>query len=380
MHINELILSDNKNVRIKRHIIFWMGYITFFYLQSVTPEVITETYNSNAFYFGWISVCCFLPACICSVYIFLYFLFPRYLQKKKYLHFFIAVVFLYAMFNGINYYMAILFFRNTCDCNINLISPYRIFGIGNNNAFLAIAIGLVAVGIKFTIKWYKQQKHNLELANLKVKSDLEVLKTKIQPDFLFHSLVSLYNKIQSGYSGSSKIVLKFSEILSYTLYDCEPEFLLLEKELEILNEYISFERMTSGTDCIINLSQTGDPQKKWIIPSLLLSLLQDYFNFLHNNNVTGIVTDIKINIAENNLTLLIEIHQLKKDTHLINLNHFIAVIRKRLDLLYKNSYQLRQIHENFQEAIELTLHLREPDPILTADQNPFKKSFSYETV
>ncbi|WP_202552223.1 histidine kinase [Ginsengibacter hankyongi] len=256
--------------------------------------------------------------------------------------------------------MTILFFKITCNCNVSLMSPFRILGFANNNAFLATAIGLVAVGIRFSIEWYKQQKQNLALATLKSKSDLQVLKSRIQPDFLFHSLMSLYQKIQSGYSGSSKLVLKFSEILSYTLYDCEPEFIPLEKELVIIQEYVGLESMTNNGDCVFNLNHSGDAAGKWIVPSLLLSILQDYFNLFYINKVEAIKTDIKINIGEDHLAFLLSVQPLKENLPLVDLDNVFAGIRERLDLLLKSNYRFKLQHENVRDTIEIDIGLSHP--------------------
>ena len=87
MFLSEIIFSNKALCRITRHLVFWLVYTIFFYLQSLVPEVITVLYHSNAFYVAWVSVYCFLPACIFSVYVFLYFLLPAYLQKKKFIQF-----------------------------------------------------------------------------------------------------------------------------------------------------------------------------------------------------------------------------------------------------------------------------------------------------
>lgn len=275
--------------------------------------------------------------------------------------------------------MSLLFFKNTCDCNVNLISPFRIFGVGNNNAFLAIAIGLVAVGIKFIIKWYKQQKQNLELTNLKAKVDLQILKTRIQPDFLFGSLMSLHERIQSEFLGSTTMILKFSEILSYILYDCDQEFISLEKELEVLKEYIILERMKFGRKSSINLSQTGNPEKKLIVPSLILLLHQDYFNFLHNNNILVTITDITIEIEKNNLRLLITFHHLKQNIQQISLNDIIIDTRKRLDLFYEDNYQLQLIQKKSCDIIEVRIFLMADNEIIRPAAHILKSDL-YETI
>src|SRR3954471_22717157 len=139
--IQQFIFSNKRSTRFLRHFVFWIVYVIFFYLQGVTPEVITVLYHSNAFYFAWVSVCCFVPACIAAVYIFIYVLLPLLLQRKKYIQFAGAVFLLYSLFVTIDYFVEILFLKATCHCDVSKMDFPDIFGNGSYNAFLATAIG-----------------------------------------------------------------------------------------------------------------------------------------------------------------------------------------------------------------------------------------------
>lgn len=108
---------------------------------------------------------------------------------------------------------------------------------------VACFLSIVALGIKFTKHWYLQQKQNRLLARQKITNQLKLLKLRIQPEFLFESLQSLYYKIASDKNQASEILLKLSELLSYMLYESNDDFVPVQRELFIIQEFITLESL-----------------------------------------------------------------------------------------------------------------------------------------
>ena len=377
----EFIFSDNTSHRFIRHLVFWLIYGVFFYLQSVTPEVITVLYHSNAFYFAWVSVYCYLPACICSVYIFLYFLLPHYLQKKKYWQFIVAVFTLYAIFSFINYYMALLFFKNTCNCDVTKLNRREVFGYGNNNAFLAIVVGCFAAGIKFTKHRFIQRRQILELASQKAKAELQILKTSIQPAFLFHSLNSIYTNIKSGSDASPAMILNFSEILSYTLYDCDTDFVPLQKELSVINAFLLLEQEKMKAAFTIKIKHKGEAENKLIVPSLLLSYLQNCFTKLYDDKLSGFIIKVESCIEDNELQFLFSAQPPDGETkaYPINWNEPLKKIQDILSKFYKDNHNLELKQDRYQTIISLKLTLGTVQTEAPLEDEQINTSI-YETV
>lgn len=373
MFFSKIIFSNKALSRITRHLVFWLVYTTFFYLQSLTPEVVTVLYHSNAFYVAWVSVYCYLPACIFSVYVFLYFLLPAYLQKKKFMQFFIAAFLLYALFNLVNYFMAVLFFKKTCNCDIATLKPITVFGYGNNNAFLAIAIGCFAAGIKFVKEWYLQRKQVLEMENERIKTELQTLKTSIQPDFLFQSLKSLKKNMENGFPESAKMILQLSDVLSYLLYDCNAEFISLYQELSAVKQYILFEENKTGYHFFININLKEELKKFSVVPSVLLSFLQDCFINLNNNDEKQLRIHVECSIQTNELFFLFSVSEIKKMKLSCSFpDEIINNFKSRLEKFYASKYLLKT---NFQDSlmeISLRLILSESAALNKAEQPEYE--------
>jgi LytS/YehU family sensor histidine kinase len=311
----------------------------------------------------------------------MYFIFPYSLQKKKYLPFFILMLTSYAFFNLIDFYMAELFFKATCNCDVKKLNPLFVFTYGNNNAFLAVAIGCIATGIKFAKGWYIQRKQVLEIKNQKIKKELQALTRNIHPDFIFHSLNSLETNIKAGSDVSADMILKFSDILSYVLYDCDTDVVLLKDELKTVREYLLLEQIKMKGLFAVHFKQEGEIKSDFIIvPSLLLSFLQNCFALIYEQDNSQV--NVEIDIKENYLDLYLSIHQpVSLENPELNWHKILDDFRVRLQKFYPARHILETTFiTDCQILTTLKLALSERSKhILKSDPDQLKAGI-YETI
>ena len=280
-----------------------------------------------------------LPGCIFSVYACLYFLFP-FFQKKKYVLFgifFIVVAMLNCTIELFFYLVLRPYHCPDCDVvtlreKINIVCA-----IGINVAGI---LGLIALGIKFTKSWYLQQVHNRVLARQKITSELKLLKMRIQPDFLFESLKALHRKIVSNRNQAAEMLLRFSELLSYTLYECNADFVPVLRELFVINEFIALENIMQKAPVIFSENNTENISEKFIPSFILLSFIQNCVIAFYENIYEQTGFSIKINGG--NDTVFCVLHIQSSSSVLIK-NIYVPLINtyiNRLENVYKNNYTL----------------------------------------
>src|SRR6185436_19079393 len=85
--------------------------------------------------------------------------------------------------------------------------------------FVPFMLLAIAAGIKFSKKWYLQQRENERLAKQKLATELQLLKTSIHPRFLLHSLNTVQRHIDNSSAQSPVLILQLSDLLSYLLYE-----------------------------------------------------------------------------------------------------------------------------------------------------------------
>jgi LytS/YehU family sensor histidine kinase len=135
--------------------------------------------------------------------------------------------------------MAKLYIHTTILIHNNQVEygQYKYYAVANGIWIPLILLSLVC-GILLSKKWMLQQTANEILIKEKISKELKLLKTRIHPRFLFHSLNSLEGKLRNELPESPNLILKMSELLSYVLFGSEGDYVLLEKELEVIREYM----------------------------------------------------------------------------------------------------------------------------------------------
>jgi two-component system, LytTR family, sensor kinase len=372
---HDFIFSDKTSHRVARHLIFWFAFALIFSIQSfgdplagfITKDSVMHVLETDM---------CFLPFCILSAYIFSNFLFPVFLKKKKYAAFITGFLLVVALGVWIDYYAANLYFHLA---SVNTLTFGQKVMVDYNFVWSAILGAGVVLGIKLAKNWYQQQNENLLLAKQKANTELKLLKARIHPDFLFKSLDDIYKKINSGSSNSPRMILKLSEILSYLLYESDEELVALENELTAVNDFISISKLMM-TDNPVSIKIVGNTANKFIVPLLLLSLVQNTFAVIFMDEKTTLKTAITISVEDDLLTLILSFQQARAaNNYLHDLHVFIPSEQRRLSLLFPgNNCVLAMSHQENQVELSLIILLNTVD-VLSEKKEHLAKKEVYET-
>ncbi|MEM1122560.1 MAG: histidine kinase, partial [Bacteroidota bacterium] len=125
----------------------------------------------------------------------------------------------------------------------------RIAFIGDNHEMGGVTLTVATmvmialwIAIYEGIYFYQQLKLSIqekeELQRENIKSQLEGLKSKVNPHFLFNSLNTLSYLIPEDADKSVKFVQKLSKVYRYILEMSDEKLIPLQKELDFLNAYI----------------------------------------------------------------------------------------------------------------------------------------------
>ncbi|GEP90391.1 Putative regulator of cell autolysis [Chitinophaga terrae (ex Kim and Jung 2007)] len=179
--------------------------------------------------------------------------------------------------------------------------------------------------------------------------ELSLLKAQIHPHFLFNTLNNLYALTLNKSDQSPGVVMELSHILRYILYECNTTTVSLEKELKMIERYISLEKIRYGNHLEVNMSLSGNLENHNIVPLLLLPLVENAFKHGIGKLAEEGWINISAGIKDNRFTFKISNNKLpsadgnaqRSDYGNIGLYN----IRKRLDILYRGKYDLKIIDE-----------------------------------
>ncbi|NEW85254.1 MAG: hypothetical protein GZ094_23220 [Mariniphaga sp.] len=136
-----------------------------------------------------------------------------------------------------------------------------------------------------------------ELSQIK----FEVLKSQINPHFLFNSLNVLSGLIKKDTSKAEQFIDEFSQIYRYVLETIEQPVTTLSKELEFMRSYLFLQQIRYGESLTfsVNISAYLLP---WILPPLSLQVLLE--NAI-KHNIVNESKPLKIEILSENNFLVV---------------------------------------------------------------------------
>lgn len=321
------------------HLLFWCAVLLFYtYFFGVGSNNFNDTLMYSLF---------LMPITIATTYVSIYKLIPDYLVTKRYFRFILYSI--YTLIVSAYLVMVSIFFSLIYISNFEYSSMNP---ITKNILFVMTGIYLVT----FVVSAFKLMKLNNQAAKktktletkiletqLKLKEqELNYLKMQIHPHFLFNTLNTMYGFALKKADETPEMILKLSNLLDYLLYQVDKPFVALEDEIHHIEDYISLEQMRFNDTLNVSFLKTIHSKHIEIAPMLLIPFVEN--SFKHGVIKNGSL-DIEISITTQPENLRFEIkNTYTKDSDTedgIGLDN----IKKRLDLLYPNCYDL-QIHKN----------------------------------
>lgn len=186
----------------------------------------------------------------------------------------------------------------------------------------------------------RMQKKQSELQKKNVQLEMDFLKAQIHPHFLFNTLNNIYSLITHDENKkSAEMVSGLSSLLRYALYDGKTEFILLEKEIGMIKDFIGLQEVRSD-DMHLDLKMPDNIPETMVPPFLLLPLIENAFKHGANSQLSHPCVKIEIEIQENQLWLQVK-NSFDQEYRKENSGGLgLLNLKKRLDYYYKDKYLL----------------------------------------
>ena len=133
----------------------------------------------------------------------------------------------------------------------------------------------------FILKMIKdrfQQENRLnELEKEKSKAELNFLKAQMNPHFLFNTLNNIYALAKNQSPDTPEMILKLSELLDYTIYECNEPTVSIIKDWELIENYVDLQAVRNSNQLMIAIDQQIDDEQTPIAPLILISIVENAF-------------------------------------------------------------------------------------------------------
>ena len=212
---------------------------------------------------------------------------------------------------------------------------------------------------RFTTRWIMDQQVKSELINQNQQSELALLRSQINPHFLFNTLNNIYSLVYTKSDDAPQAMTKLSDIMRYMLYEATTEKVMLSKEIDHLKSYIELLLLRLSGKNFIEFSVEGNTENKFVAPMLLFPFVENAYK--HCNKKSSVpVIKITLVVQEDLLTYNV-VNSVKKETETSENDEGgigLKNIKRRLELLYPDRHQLIISETETHYAIELRINLK----------------------
>lgn len=345
---------------LNKRYLFHIGFWIFILLLQVTRSNLNATsfFDIIALKKQIIEHTILLPILIGSSYFTVNYLLPSYFFSKKYFLFSIYLLLSSAFF--IILMRVALYYYIIPDLYPQLAVSQLTFGKFNIFQYFFYTYSNVAIFgmIKVTRQWSigKQKQEILIQQNL--KSELDLLRSQINPHFLFNSLNNIAYLTKKDHELSYEMILKLSNMLRYMIYESSSEKVLLMNEINYLDNYINLQRIRLSNIDFIDFTVNGMAENKIIAPMLFIPFIENTFKHgIIENESERII--IRIDIFDKYLEFYTR-NNINKNTLDVPDQPGIGIknVKRRLELIYPKNYFLNIIQDKKTISVKLILPLQ----------------------
>ncbi len=334
----------------KNLIIGLVWVVSYFILYLYQVSCSYDSHLSSHLVVAFIDQLCLFS---CFLYIIRY-LVPGYLYKKKMRSFSLLFLVLIVISSNVMQGLTWLWYTLSGNLNSQTLALTRTPFYQLFTAYLLILFGCICIiAFKLTQDQLVAEARYTQLQKENAQTELSFLKAQINPHFLFNSINSIFAHIDRRNTVAREIVLKFSDMLRYQLYECNVELIDFDKEIAYLNNYIELQKLRKEDNLNIDLHLTGNMAGFKIAPLLVTPFIENAFKFVSSNYERE--SFIKISIERQPQEFIFRCINTKdriaSNSLVKNGGIGINNVKRRLELLYPGNYTLSITdHENIFEV------------------------------
>jgi len=327
-------------------------------------------------------------------YFILYLLIPTFILRKKYMvgitTFIASTLIFYWMINayvqwGVPNFLAFFGLHSQKDLTTG-------FSVASTETLKELAFGSIYTtsgplvscslmcAIKFLKIWYVKQQENTELARENGKAELQLLKAQVHPHFLFNTLNNIYSLTLTKSPMAVDLIDRLYGILHFMILEGQNTLVPLKKEIKLIQDYISLEKVRYGDRLNISVDIKGDAETKFIAPLLLIPFVENSFKHGSSKMLTHPKVELSIIIEGAQLIFVLRNNKPNSHTQECQSNKGGIGLKntaKRLQLLYPDKHNLKIESTDTSFSVYMNITLKEMKDVNLEKFPPTQPTPSY---
>ena len=188
-------------------------------------------------------------------------------------------------------------------------------------------------------------------------TEIAFLKAQINPHFLFNTLNFVFEDVSEISPKSGDVILKLADMMRYSVQSSKLDFAPIANEVDAIDRYIYLQRKRFGERMYVEFYRRGNFDGILIPPLIMLSIVENAFKY-------GVIYDVKspieifLEVTDNEIVFscrnLIRENYKEVETNAVGITN----IKRRLEISYKNKYEIENWIENKNYFVHLKIILK----------------------
>jgi two-component system LytT family sensor kinase len=334
-------VADKPHRDIWLHGLFWLGYFLFEWLNTGTYR---DDYHTSFF-----SITFHLPIILAASYWHLVVTVQHFLFSGRLVGFWSSLLvglLVFGVFRRVINYMVLypLYYHMV------LLKPFWYWPkILAETVQLHLVVAFF-VAVNLIRHAQRQQQLSETYRREKLAAEYRLLQSQVQPHFLFNTLNNLVSVSLHQPGKMPSLLLRLAELFSYQLYESNRSLVPVAKEAAYLTDYIALEqiRYSNRLEVITNFGELGSLKDLMIPPMLLLPFVENAFKHGAAQTEGPCWIQLHLSLSENRLVFTVENSLPDIQTTPVAQGLGLSNLRKRLDILFTDLYELKTLSEDGQ--------------------------------
>ncbi len=222
-------------------------------------------------------------------------------------------------------------------------------------SFISSIAGLAALIIKGFITWFNEIKLKEELKQKNHETEMALIKSQLDPHFLFNTLNNIDVLILKDAEEASNYLNKLSDILRFMLYETKTDEILLRKEIEYIEKYIELQKIRTANANYVSFEVIGNPANIPIAPMVFIPFIENAFKHSTNKKIDNAI-NVQLFINKENIIFVCE-NKYDPNRKVIQESNGLGnhLIQRRLNLIYPEQHLLELEKQINLYSVKLTI-------------------------
>jgi sensor histidine kinase YesM len=262
-------------------------------------------------------------------------LYPAFYQKRRFVTYGISVAFFLILTGMLKGYAGVILYKYFLLIKagpVNLLTLLSYVPGG-------ILIYVLSLVFRIAIAYFTLKQQTEEILLQKSQAELNLLKSQVQPHFLFNALNSIYYRVYKVDPPSAGLIERLADIMRYFVDESPKDEVPVSTEVAFIENYIALERIRIRHGADVKFEKAYNPDLR-IPPMLLMTFVENIFK--HGIDKSLKQNQVTISLVQQNDHLFFTTRNRKANPEAGDEPGGFGIINltKRLRMLYGDKFEL----------------------------------------